>query len=169
MYTISIVSDVHRFWHTSPTWPLIKKEGELSMNERAVKERKGAIRFFSICLAVIMVCTIFIWGFQSDWGKVKIKRLTLSGPNGSTISTLMYTPKTATDENPAPVALILHGRSNHAHSNDTWSMELARRGYVVLSPDLQGGGESDPTVDRAEQSIAVAKYANSCPTLCMIN
>ena len=40
-------------------------------------------------------------------------------------------------------------------------MELARRGYVVLSPDLQGGGESDPSVDRSIQAKTVAEYANS--------
>lgn len=92
---------------------------------------------------------------------MKISRLYLTGTDGTSISTLIYVPENASDENPAPVAVIYHGRSNHAHSNDTWSMELARRGYVVLSPDLQGGGESDPSVDRALQAVSVAEYANS--------
>ncbi len=125
------------------------------------KNGKGAVRFFAGCMAILLVCSIFIWGFQSDWGKVKIERIYLEGQDGTTISSLIYIPENATDETPAPVAVIMHGRSNHAHSNDTWSMELARRGYVVLSPDLQGGGESDPDVDRASQAITVAQYANS--------
>ena len=125
------------------------------------KNQKGAVRFFAGCMAVLMVCSIFIWGFQTDWGKVKVERIYLEGQDGTTISSLIYIPENATDETPAPVAVILHGRSNHAHSNDTWSMELARRGYVVLSPDLQGGGESDPHVDRTSQAITVTKYANS--------
>ena len=120
-----------------------------------------AVRFFVLCLAVLFVCTLFIWGFQSNWGQISIQRLYLTGEDGSSISTLIYIPENATDETPAPVVVIMHGRSNHAHSNDTWSMELARRGYVVLSPDLQGGGESDPTVDRSSQAITVTKYANS--------
>ena len=37
---------------------------------------------------------------------------------------------------------------------------MARRGFVVLSPDLQGGGESDPDVDRGIQAITTAQYAN---------
>ena len=73
----------------------------------------------------------------------------------------LHTQKRKPMKQPAPVAVIYHGRSNHAHSNDTWSMELARRGYVVLSPDLQGGGESDPSVDRSIQAKTVAEYANS--------
>ena len=122
---------------------------------------KGAVRFFAGCMAILLICSVLIWGFQTNWGKVKIERLYLTGKDGSTISTLIYIPQNAKDDTPAPVAVIYHGRSNHAHSNDTWSMELARRGYVVLSPDLQGGGESDPSVDRSLQAITVAEYANS--------
>lgn len=122
---------------------------------------KQAVRFFCIAMVVLFLSSIFIWGFQSDWGKVDIKRLTLTGKDGTAISTLIYIPENASDETPAPVAVIMHGRSNHAHSNDTWSMELARRGYVVLSPDLQGGGESDPSVDRSIQAVTVTEYANS--------
>ena len=112
-------------------------------------------------MAILLVCSTLIWGFQTSWGSVKIKRLNLTSQDGTTVSSLIYIPKNATDETPAPVAVIYHGRSNHAHSNDTWSMELARRGYVVLSPDLQGGGESDPSVDRSIQAKTVAEYANS--------
>ena len=126
-----------------------------------MSEKKKAVRFFCLCLAILLVCSIFIWGFQSDWGQVRITRIYINGPDGSQISSLLYVPKTATDETPAPVAVIFHGRSNHAHSNDTWSMELARRGYVVLSPDLQGGGESAVDVDRNVQSVYVADYANN--------
>lgn len=125
------------------------------------KEKKKAVRFFAGCMAVLLVCAVLIWGLQTDWGNVKIKRIYLTGDNGATISSLIYIPENATDETPAPVAVIMHGRSNHAHSNDTWSMELARRGYVVLSPDLQGGGESDPNVDRSLEAIDVAEYANT--------
>ena len=126
-------------------------------------KKNHALRFFSICLAVLAACTICIWGFQTDWGKVSIKRLNLTSQDGTAVSTLLYLPENATNETPAPLAIIYHGRSNHAHSNDTWSMELARRGYVVLSPDLQGGGESDPSIDRGIQAISVAEYGNSLP------
>ena len=132
-------------------------------NERKLfmeKSKKGAVRFFACCMAILFVCTILIWGFQSAWGQVKIERIYLEGEDGTTISSLIYIPDNATDETPAPVAVILHGRSNHAHSNDTWSLELARRGFVVVSPDLQGGGESDPDIDRGSQAITVAKYTN---------
>lgn len=127
------------------------------------RKKNKAVSFFAICMAILLVCSVLIWGFQSGWGNVRIKRLNLTSQDGTTVSSLIYIPKNATNDTPAPLAVIYHGRSNHAHSNDTWSMELARRGYVVLSPDLQGGGESDPSVDRSIQAISVAEYANSLP------
>ncbi len=127
------------------------------------RKKNKAVSFFAICMAILVACSFLIWGFQSSWGNVRIKRLNLTSQDGTTVSSLIYIPKNATNDTPAPLAVIYHGRSNHAHSNDTWSMELARRGYVVLSPDLQGGGESDPSVDRSIQAISVAEYANSLP------
>ena len=126
------------------------------------RAKTSAVRFFACTLLILFVSSILIWGFQSDWGTVSIKRLYLSGNDGEQISTLIYIPENASNETPAPVVLVMHGRSNHGHSNDTWSMELARRGYVVLSPDLSGGGESSVT-DRDKQALIVAEYANTLP------
>lgn len=132
-----------------------------------MNEKKKAVRFFCICMAVLLFSSIMIWGFQSAWGRVEIRRLDLAGEDGTPISTLVYIPDNATTETPAPVAVIYHGRSNQGHSNDTWSMELARRGYVVFSPDLTGGGESavmgggQDAELRARQALYVAQYANS--------
>ena len=105
-------------------------------------EKQKAVRFLAITLAILLLSSIFVWGFQTDWGRVEIRRMNLTNEDGTKLSTLLYLPKNATEETPAPLAIIYHGRSNQGHSNDTWSMELARRGYVVLSPDLTGGGES---------------------------
>lgn len=112
------------------------------------REKQKAVRFFLGTMAILIACTILIWGFQTSWGKVHIERIYINSQDGTSVSSLIYIPENATDKTPAPAAVIYHGRSNHAHSNDTWSMELARRGFVVLSPDLQGGGESNPDVDR---------------------
>lgn len=122
--------------------------------------KKIAVRFFAICMAILLVVSIGIWGLQTSWGQVKIDRFYLAGNNGETISGLTYVPANATDETPAPVIVLFHGRSNATHSNDTWSMELARRGYVVVSPDLAGGGESAVT-SRDAQATIVTQYANT--------
>lgn len=123
---------------------------------------RKALHFLGITFGILVVCTFFIWGFQTDWGKVRIERQSITAADGSTVSTLVYFPSSATAENKAPAIAINHGRSNQAHSNDTWSMELARRGYVVLSPDLFGGGEST-TGDRNAQSLSITQYAMTLP------
>lgn len=129
---------------------------EKTANKAAAK--KQAVRFFCVTMAILLASSIFIWGFQSGWGAVKIKRITITGDNGSMISSLAYIPKSVSNEAPVPAVMMFHGRSNQGHSNDTWSMELARRGYVVFSPDLSGGGESDVN-DRQAQAVALTKYA----------
>lgn len=129
------------------------------MNKK-INEKKGAVRFFCICLAVLIVSSFFIWGFQSRWGDVTIKRMSITADNGTDLSTLVYLPENATNETPAPVVMMFHGRSNQGHSNDTWSMELARRGYVVFSPDLSGGGESTVT-DREAQAVALTRFVTT--------
>ncbi len=127
---------------------------------KKLSEKQKAVRFFVCSMLVLIFCSIMIWGFQSDWGRVTVKRIYVDGPDGTPISSLTFIPKNASAQSPAPLALVFHGRSNHAHSNDTWSLELARRGYVVLSPDLQGGGESDVTVPRDIQAVYISEYAN---------
>ena len=66
------------------------------------KEKKKAVRFFVGCMAVLLVCAIFIWGLQTNWGDVKIKRIYLTGDNGATISSLIYIPENATDGTGSP-------------------------------------------------------------------
>ena len=121
---------------------------------------RGAIRFFAATLIILMALTAAIWGIQTGWGSVKIKRLTLVGEGGTTLSSLVYIPQNATSETPVPGVVVYHGTSNQAHSNDTWLMELAKRGYVVFSPDMSGGGQSDVTGNRTSQGITIAKYAS---------
>ena len=31
-------------------------------------ETKKAVRFFAVTMAILLVCSIMIWGFQTAWG-----------------------------------------------------------------------------------------------------
>lgn len=126
------------------------------------RSMKRALRFLGITLAILVVATIGIWANQTDWGRISIDRQNITASDGSKVSMLVYTPSSATADSKAPLVVVNHGRSNQAHSNDTWCMELARRGYVVISPDLWGGGESTEG-NRNLQSLAVTKYGKTLP------
>lgn len=108
-----------------------------------IDTRGNAGRFLALVLSVLFIATLLLWGVSSSWGSVTIKRYTLATDDGKEVSGVLYIPKTATAENPAPCVINMHGRANTAHVCDTWALEESRRGYVVLSLDLFGCGESD--------------------------
>ena len=106
------------------------------------KKTKKRFSFLAGTLAVLIVLTILLWGVNSDWGTIQIKRTYLFADDGNKLSAVVYIPENATNENPAPVAINFHGRANVAHTLDAWAMEQARRGYVAINVDRSGAGES---------------------------
>lgn len=100
-------------------------------------------RFFCITLALVVLLTVLNWGIVTGWGNVKITRTTMVGTDGSKFSALMYVPKTATRETPAPAIINFHGNAGNARNHESWAVEFSRRGFVVLSVDQFGAGDSE--------------------------
>ena len=59
-------------------------------------------RVFWLSVALLILVSVFNWGFVSCWGEINVERLTLVGDNGMRYSALLYVPRTATNETPAP-------------------------------------------------------------------
>ena len=55
----------------------------------------------------------------------------------------LYVPSTATETSKAPAVLLLHGYQNDHETCSAFSIELARRGVVVLAIDEYGHGSTD--------------------------
>ncbi len=55
----------------------------------------------------------------------------------------LYVPSTATETSKAPAVLLLHGYQNDHETCSAFSIELARRGAVVLAIDEYGHGSTD--------------------------
>ncbi len=110
------------------------------MKQSALKKIPFAV---PVLVALILFATL-MWGVTTSWGQVTITRTNIQSTDGKTLSAVVYRPKTATNEAPAPVVVNLHGRANSAHVCDSWALEEARRGYVSVSMDINGGGESEP-------------------------
>ncbi len=87
--------------------------------------------------------------------------VTFDGSNGSVnlsastrqISFKLLVPKTATPGNPAPAIVCAHGFYNNKEMQDQYYVELARRGYVVISLDMTGHGSSDANFDPAANIV----------------
>ncbi|NBU26920.1 MAG: alpha/beta fold hydrolase [Caulobacteraceae bacterium] len=75
-------------------------------------------------------------------GGVEVRDVRFAGAGGTTMSGLLYVPKTATRQTPAPGILAVHGYINSRETQSGFAIEFARRGYVVLALDQTGHGYS---------------------------
>jgi hypothetical protein len=82
---------------------------------------------------------------QTDGGTVKVKEMYWETSTGVGLSALIFKPDSATAENKAPAIVVSHGRYNNKEMQEGNFVELARRGYVVISIDMYGHGDSDYT------------------------
>ena len=112
------------------------------------KKTSRVTRGFLIMLALLIIMTFVNWGFITGWGNVKIDRLNLNGTENTPFSALLYVPKNATNETPAPALICFHGNAGNARNHESWAMEFARRGFVVLSVDEFGSGNSSNFTDQ---------------------
>jgi pimeloyl-ACP methyl ester carboxylesterase len=81
---------------------------------------------------------------QTGGGAVKVDDLTWETASGRSMNALLFTPSNATADNPAPGIVVSHGWWNNREMQTPNYVELARRGYVVMSIDMYGHGNSDP-------------------------
>ncbi len=73
---------------------------------------------------------------------VRVNDIRFVGTGGTVMSGLLYTPASATPTHRAPGILAVHGYINSRETQDGFSIEFARRGYVVLALDQTGHGYS---------------------------
>lgn len=127
----------------------------------------GTAKFW-LCIALIL-CLLSMIGasaVQTASGKIDIETLTWIGEAGNKVSATLYVPENAAADSPAPGIVTVHGWWNNRGMQDLYSLELAKRGYVVLSPDMYGHGDSQFTtwedlyVDGCGEYTAVQLLAN---------
>ena len=102
----------------------------------------------SLYVAIVSFVLIFVFmaiasGFNADWGNVEVKDVYYPNSEGGMIHAQLFVPKNASSANPLPAILNMHGGSDYLQTVSNYSIELARRGYVVLSVDAYGSGNSD--------------------------
>ncbi|MCD8223290.1 MAG: alpha/beta fold hydrolase [Clostridiales bacterium] len=134
-----------------------------------MKTKGHHILAFVVSLAVLVFCSLINWGIVSDWGNVRIERIKLTGDNGQEYSALMYIPDDATNETPAPAIVMYHGGNGNARNHESWAVEFSRRGYVVLSVDWNGAGNSETSTyytTESSSNIDACSYFYEYLTIC---
>ena len=95
-------------------------------------------------------------GLQSDWGNVIVDTVEIRAANGEKITGKLYKPADVNAANPAPGVLAIHGYNNDKDVQRPHSMEMAKRGIVVLAIDVLNHGDSD-------ENMTVSDFLTSVP------
>jgi pimeloyl-ACP methyl ester carboxylesterase len=99
-------------------------------------------RWLALSLIMMLVSGIGASLIQTAGGTVAIKDMRWETSSGQMVSALLFKPDSVTEENKAPAIIVSHGWWNNREMQSGNYVELARRGYVVVSIDMYGHGNS---------------------------
>jgi len=102
-------------------------------------------RPLALLLALVLAilgCMSIAHGIQTDHGSITVSTGIIE-TNVGDLSYKLYVPDNASVQSPAPGVLLLHGYQNDSETCAAYSIELARRGVVVMSLDEYGHGRSN--------------------------
>ncbi|MEM3647097.1 MAG: alpha/beta fold hydrolase [Thermofilum sp.] len=124
------------------------------------------------CLILIVLAAVFLTGtaaafiINNDFGRLEVKTVAILDGDHY-ISGVLYRPNAATEENPSPAVVLVHGISSAKESMSSIALELARRGFVTLSIDVVGHGDSGgrlgATRDPSLGAIAALRHVETLP------
>ncbi len=81
---------------------------------------------------------------QSGYGTVVVSEVDFQAADGSMIHSTLQKPIDASSSNPMPGVVVIHGSLQSKEWLMAFGIEIARRGFVVLTIDANGHGNSDP-------------------------
>jgi dienelactone hydrolase len=119
---------------------------------------KKNLRILAISLVLCLISMIGASLVQTSGGKIEIKDLRWETPSGHLMSALLFIPPNATKGTPAPAIVTSHGWYNNREMQDMNYTEYARRGYVVMSIDMYGHGNSDTVASTEWQNRGTGMY-----------
>ena len=158
-----------------------------------LRKNKKSLLMLVIVLAVILVSSFFASMIQSAGYKVRvtdIRDVRNSGiayeedgvtpqvdseteeevtVSGSVASGILFMPKDASASNKKPAVVLTHGYLNNRELQLQNAIELARRGFIVLTMDRTGHGNNLPSSDTMAISSSwndlynAAKYVYNLP------
>lgn len=129
-----------------------------------IAKNKVAVIFLIVCLVVIFLSSFAASAVQTDGWSVEVTDLrdaentgtkvitTAEGEeevdiDGKVVSGILFKPEKASAENPLPAIVLTHGYLNNREMQLQNAIELARRGFVVITVDREGHGNYENTGD----------------------
>jgi dienelactone hydrolase len=150
----------------------VQPGGEERTNGRPDRNPKNrAVILLWISLVLMAVGSVGACLIQTDGGKIEVVSLKIPTENGQWITADLFRPKTATEENPAPMVVVCPGFERSKETMGSYSIELARRGIVVITIDPYGQGASSSTHQKRTASlegygvVPMVEYVHDTPNL----
>lgn len=129
------------------------------------------VRRFLTAVAVVVLASWFGSRVQNSGGRVQVMDIKIPTQNGQWVVADLYRPRTATAETPAPLVVVVPGFQRSKEALGNISLELARRGIVVIAidPYAQGASSASQNSNAAATEgygmFAVVDYAANTPNL----
>ena len=129
------------------------------------------VRRFLTALAVVLLASWLGSRVQSSGGRVQVMDIKIPTQNGQWVVADLYRPRTATAETPAPLVVVVPGFQRSKEALGNISLELARRGLVVIAIDPYAQGASSASLNSNAATnegygmFAVVDYVASTPNL----
>jgi len=87
--------------------------------------------------------TLMAASVQNGFGSIAVTEIDFQAADGSLIHSTLQKPNYATDTDPLPGVVVIHGSLQNKEWLMAFGIELARRGFVVLTIDANGHGNSE--------------------------
>ncbi len=122
-------------------------------------------------IALVLLASAFARSVQTSGGSVSVQSIKLPAQNGQWVVADLFKPRSATKQNPSPLVVVVPGFQRSKETLSNISLELARRGIVVIAidPYAQGGSSSSLSKRSATTEgygmFAVVDYAFDTPNL----
>ncbi len=102
-------------------------------------------RYIFLIFSLALMCSgvALAGSVQNNVGSIIVTEVDFQAVDGSNIHATLQQPVYATSSDPLPGVVVFHGSLQSKEWVMAFGIELARRGFVVLTPDANGHGNSD--------------------------
>jgi dienelactone hydrolase len=122
---------------------------------------KTVHRVLIVSLIMIFCGSLLASIIQTGFGRLTVKEVLVPTSEGPELSAQLIIPQGVGAENPAPGIVTIHGYLNSREMQTSFSIEYARRGYVVLNIDMFGHGRSGTEAADVVAAQSAVRYLAS--------
>lgn len=115
-----------------------------TVNEQSGWDSRRLLAVIAVGITLIVGGTLLAAVVATSGGDVDVRETAFETDSGLELTATVYEPAEATADDPAPAVLLIHGYTGDRSTLSGFATELADRGYVAVTVDQPGHGDSAP-------------------------